>query len=70
MNIYEALKLIRDSNGPEGEYTKVADAVMDLYLAKQITSKTVYRMFGEILHIIIMESSPYGKNTHHIAHPE
>ena len=61
MNIFEVLDLIRKSDDP-GELTQVADAIMDLYLAKKINCRTVLQMYGEIVHIMIMNASPYAHN--------
>lgn len=62
MNIIETLAYIRSGNGPEGEYTRVAEGIMDLYIARKISCNTIMRMYAEIVHIIIMDSSTYGRN--------
>jgi len=61
MNIFEVLDFIRKGDA-DGEFIKVADAIMDLYLAQEITSPTVLKMYASITHILITNTSPYGPN--------
>lgn len=58
VNIYEALNFIRKSD-EVGEFTEVSDAIMDLYLKRKITTRTVLVMYGGILHHMALISSPY-----------
>ena len=57
MNIYDMLNFIRKSDGREGEYTLVAETLMDLCLRGVISSQTVLKIYGEILHILVLDSS-------------
>jgi hypothetical protein len=59
VNIFAVLAMIRMSDR-EGEYIKIADAIMNLYLERQITCPTVLMMYGEITRIMITNTSPYG----------
>ena len=61
MNIFETLAFIRTSNGPQGEYTKIAENIMHLYMLREISCQTVLRMYAEIVHIIMLDSSQYGQ---------
>ena len=62
MNIFDALKFIRDSDGVRGDYTKVAEALMNLYLREEISSRTLLTMYADIIRNIALTTSPYGSN--------
>lgn len=56
MNIYEMLKLIRNNNGTRGDFTLVAESVMQLYHAGKIDSSTVSKIYASIINDMIMDS--------------
>ena len=55
MNIFDMLDVIR-KNDPDNQLIKVADSTMDLYLAREINSHTLARVYSEIINMIICDS--------------
>lgn len=60
MNIYEVLKIIRDNNGPKGEFTQVAEVIMSMYTCRLISCETVLVMYAAITNHMIMNASRYA----------
>lgn len=60
MNIYEVLKIIRDNDGPKGEFTLIAEGIMWGYIDQRISCKTVLVMYAAITNHMITNSSPYA----------
>ena len=60
MNIYEVLKIIRDNDGPKGEFTQVAEVIMSMYTCRLITCETVLVMYAAITNHMITNASHYA----------
>jgi len=62
VNIYEVLKIIRDNDGPTGEFTQVAEVIMSMYTCRIITCETVLVMYAAITNHMITNGTPYAHN--------